>query len=217
MRGKLEPDDGRIHRLGSIPACAGEAACSLNQWPPAPVYPRVCGGSAVAHRRRRSLIGLSPRVRGKPIARQALRPPPGSIPACAGEAHAKRHPFRPGAVYPRVCGGSALSGYAAHSAGGLSPRVRGKRLPFPYRRHWRRSIPACAGEASPRPGYKAPGGVYPRVCGGSQANGSPVNTIEGLSPRVRGKLRHSLTLKPDGRSIPACAGEALCRPARGRL
>ena len=51
-------------------------------------------------------VGLSPRVRGNPIASSELVSPVRSIPACAGE------PFIPvsvqtvAEVYPRVCGGT---------------------------------------------------------------------------------------------------------------
>ena len=72
------------------------------------------------------------------------------------------------------------------------------------------SIPACAGE--PGAGAGAPGdsGVYPRVCGGTDACAYPPLGIGGLSPRVRGNHICSADY-PAGRagrgSIPACAGE----------
>ena len=70
-----------------------------------------------------------------------------------------------------------------------------------------RSIPACAGKPGvPRDGAH-PGGVYPRVCGGTQPLGDAVVEGRGLSPRVRGNLRHALTGQAQLRSIPACAGE----------
>ena len=76
--------------LGSIPACAGEAAERATYACANSVYPRVCGGSskvpAVMYLQR----GLSPRVRGKRgdnlFAVDAGR----SIPACAGEAATPR-------------------------------------------------------------------------------------------------------------------------------
>ena len=54
-----------VRVVGSIPACAGEAAAFLCPQGLAEVYPRVCGGSAAAARRRSLMLGLSPRVRGK--------------------------------------------------------------------------------------------------------------------------------------------------------
>ena len=50
--------------------------------------------------------GLSPRVRGKRLARWRRNDPPRSIPACAGEADTSRRKRNIGKVYPRVCGGS---------------------------------------------------------------------------------------------------------------
>ena len=69
----------------SIPACAGEPS-SMPSWASRMrVYPRVCGGTQrpIEDTQRRN--GLSPRVRGNPIASSAAVVSPGSIPACAGE------------------------------------------------------------------------------------------------------------------------------------
>ena len=92
---------------------------------------------------------------------------------------------------------------------GLSPRVRGKPPAGRTRTNQQRSIPACAGEAPTAAAATRPAAVYPRVCGGSRP--IIVRTIVpiGLSPRVRGKRRHSRRVAAGGRSIPACAGEAV--------
>ena len=112
----------------------------------------------------------------------------GSIPACAGEALPGQWAYEWGLVYPRVCGGSAVCRIVVVQFDGLSPRVRGKRIPPSTPAQCRRSIPACAGEAAAplRASMQAP--VYPRVCGGSVASASSPASREGLSPRVRGKL-----------------------------
>ena len=98
---------------------------------------------------------------------------------------------------------------------GLSPRVRGKRGLLHKSVNRTRSIPACAGEAARQTRSSPPGGVYPRVCGGSRRQSSPTMTAKGLSPRVRGKpwLWPLRACKP--RSIPACAGEARGAGASG--
>ena len=49
--------------------------------------------------------------------------------------------------------------------------------------------------------------VYPRVCGGTEADGDPCPESEGLSPRVRGNQVFVTAVRPVVRSIPACAGE----------
>ena len=113
-------------RPGSIPACAGEAACgwigSLAAW----VYPRVCGGSVYVLRYSSVADGLSPRVRGKPRSQVKEQLSNGSIPACAGEAPARPALTASKKVYPRVCGGSSNSSRPRPISSGLSPRVRGK-------------------------------------------------------------------------------------------
>ena len=110
---------------GSIPACAGEPISLATPAPSTPVYPRVCGGTASLSQLGIGVAGLSPRVRGNPGRTPGRRPRPGSIPACAGEP-ARRPRGRPGtAVYPRVCGGTALTTLDTVSTMGLSPRVRG--------------------------------------------------------------------------------------------
>ena len=94
---------------------------------------------------------------------------------------------------------------------GLSPRVRGnrgvsKRVPGCVR-----SIPACAGEPIPVDLIDWTGGVYPRVCGGTQPGHDDVGSPRGLSPRVRGNRGEGDTGTAPNGSIPACAGE----PGRG--
>ena len=46
-----------------------------------------------------------------------------------------------------------------------------------------------------------------RVCGGTRDAGMGARATHGLSPRVRGNLRHLLVGQVGYRSIPACAGE----------
>ena len=49
------------------------------------VYPRVCGGTHTEMREMADFLGLSPRVRGNPVAVECVASSTGSIPACAGE------------------------------------------------------------------------------------------------------------------------------------
>ena len=135
--------------------------------------------------------------------------PPGSIPACAGEARPDGRGLCLAGVYPRVCGGSWPGLGAGVRGQGLSPRVRGKRGRCAAKLAGHGSIPACAGEAqavhhSPRSAW-----VYPRVCGGSGLNHQYTELEEGLSPRVRGKQGAATAYSSAARSIPACAGEAV--------
>ena len=108
-----------------------------------------------------------------------------------------------------MCGGSrgVLPLMAAND--GLSPRVRGKLCGCNKPGEWRRSIPACAGEASTEGGAATNSRVYPRVCGGSDGHCVLSYCGPGLSPRVRGKPEWGGRAVMSLRSIPACAGEAV--------
>ena len=94
--------------------------------------------------------------------------------------------------------------------------MRGNRNIGPGAVHYRRSIPACAGEPRwrGRPGNRR--AVYPRVCGGTRDKYPAARSRRGLSPRVRGnQVRRGVQ---DGQvgSIPACAGEPHCHRAERR-
>ena len=90
---------------------------------------------------------------------------------------------------------------------GLSPRVRGNRVRLDSGGLRGRSIPACAGEPlNATPGQHSDT-VYPRVCGGTDANIAAALINNGLSPRVRGNLRYGWPSGSTPGSIPACAGE----------
>ena len=106
VRGNRRLSESSPPGRGSIPACAGEPRAPTDGPRSSLVYPRVCGGTLLAEWRVRESEGLSPRVRGN----LHLHPPVvvrgRSIPACAGEPPECRHCMGPGAVYPRVCGGT---------------------------------------------------------------------------------------------------------------
>ena len=155
-----------------------------------------------------SAPGLSPRVRGKRTNGRSGSVVRRSIPACAGEAACGRCRRLTIGVYPRVCGGSVLAAVHRLFLDGLSPRVRGKQGDADAFLADGGSIPACAGEASATAFSPAYTSVYPRVCGGSDAERAVCRCGRGLSPRVRGKLNIDGQRQGERRSIPACAGEA---------
>ena len=153
--------------------------------------------------------GLSPRVRGSPVAPEICEAPV--------------------QVYPRVCGGAQVARAEQGFCSGLSPRVRGspRRLHSTYtikgsipacagspaivcRRVWcARSIPACAGEPNSLYPSVMMDTVYPRVCGGAATISVAGGIAPGLSPRVRGSRTPVSSGGYYERSIPACAGEPL--------
>ena len=86
VRGKPAGGNADAKILRSIPACAGEAWTAASAAAASAVYPRVCGGSSPDGKLKVQDVGLSPRVRGKPVSGYRGRCPNRSIPACAGEA-----------------------------------------------------------------------------------------------------------------------------------
>ena len=101
----------------------GEGRGQAQPW----VYPRMCGGTEKVEARCRSLLGLSPRVRGNHLSDGAAETVCGSIPACAGEPFCIAALKGLSRVYPRVCGGTTSATDTAVANEGLSPRVRGNR------------------------------------------------------------------------------------------
>ena len=173
------------------------------------------------------MTGLSPRVRGNRDDLDGAEVVDGSIPARAGEPRrtSSGHPLR--RVYPRACGGTLVGALIGQTIEGLSPRVRGNRLPVAGVGLDPRSIPARAGEPSQpslvglfkRVYPRACGGtrgprrasgrskVYPRACGGTTRINADAAEVAGLSPRVRGNLVQPLDHAQISGSIPARAGE----------
>ena len=193
--------------IGSIPACAGEPPPFTRLAFGSTVYPRVCGGTLSKHIWSDLIVGLSPRVRGNLTGCSGPQVAEGSIPACAGEPTAKRSCLERWRVYPRVCGGTTSTSVAAPPSEGLSPRVRGNPSHEDVAVCGEGSIPACAGEPRREPWSSRRQEVYPRVCGGTAGEGLALGTGCGLSPRVRGNLKHASGLYGRVGSIPACAGE----------
>ena len=187
VRGKPVEALGNRAGLRYIPARAGEAGGRTVGWTTRRVHPRACGGSVIELEQVDDDHGTSPRVRGKRHRARTGRRRPRYIPARAGEARpgASPRPARP--VHPRACGGSEREEIIARTAGGTSPRVRGKRRGRYALGVDTGYIPARAGEAPQRAGAGAGGRVHPRACGGSHSSLRAWPTAFGTSPRVRGK------------------------------
>ena len=217
-----------VYGLRSIPACAGKpwlppvSTCRLR------VYPRVCGETEVSSFCTTPNLGLSPRVRGNHHPADGHLDTDGSIPACAGKPHAWSWEASWPTVYPRVCGETRCCRRSLAASRGLSPRVRGNRLPVVVGFGSTRSIPACAGKPctnegggfghdgsipacagkpEPRSRCWALYSVYPRVCGETECQARCQAPARGLSPRVRGNHRRPWHEPAGLRSIPACAGK----------
>ena len=85
---------------------------------------------------------------------------------------------------------------------GLSPRVRGNRLPIHRIGHNRRSIPTCAGEPGINDRPRDTRRVYPHVCGGTFCPALHATDIRSI-PTCAGEPASWY----EYRSIPTCAGE----------
>ena len=174
---------------GSIPASAGKPTGVMRFDAGVRVYPRECGetdAGGICSRRRE---GLSPRVRGNQRAKCAGCGSPGSIPASAGKPDAQDRCGDQAGVYPRECGETGRRWTTKLSMTGLSPRVRGNRLPQSIQRSSPGSIPASAGKPSTGSRLTGSSRVYPRECGETVVEEVGRLIHLGLSPRVRGNHR----------------------------
>ena len=200
--------------LRSIPACAGEPGPAQELDHRAAVYPRLCGGTDLLAIAGHDPQGLSPPVRGNRPCLTDIAVEARSIPACAGEPGNPMSIPPAYSVYPRLCGGTNPRNRTPDTTLGLSPPVRGNLFPDATAPPHIRSIPACAGEPAPRqtPALSAP--VYPRLCGGTSITVAGFCHRPGLSPPVRGNRLLHRFLRPYRGSIPACAGEPVCRRMR---
>ena len=207
VRGNQNLGGLRKGQPGSIPAGAGEPVFRSIHSSSIRVYPRGCGGTTALARVGEYFKGLSPRVRGNRGRRRGEPERLGSIPAGAGEPQRRTGRSRRAWVYPRGCGGTHFDAIVKLGQTGLSPRVRGNRDLIPLNVKEPGSIPAGAGEPPDVPDRGFLDGVYPRGCGGTQADPPLEPSRGGLSPRVRGNPM--IPMKPPRRqgSIPAGAGE----------
>ena len=139
------------------------------------------------------MLGLSPRVRGKPPKNLAGLHIFGPIPAGAGETGDFETWCEDTGAYPRGCGGNAARELSENAALGLSPRVRGKLFTSQCALIKAGSIPAGAGETGycSKEAYKTR--AYPRGCGGNLQLLQSHAAAMGLSPRVRGKQTDQLS------------------------
>ncbi len=207
VRGNHGKNRSRATNVRSIPARAGEPAPPSPDSPSDRVYPRACGGTATRPAQHITLPGLSPRVRGNRQPARHVQSVHGSIPARAGEPYMVRKWHARYWVYPRACGGTRDMAHTNGMESGLSPRVRGNRRTVHGAPQLDGSIPARAGEpccARTCPRWNR---VYPRACGGTNAQGRSNDTNGGLSPRVRGNPAKTRPGRVRMRSIPARAGE----------
>ena len=210
-RGTLLRDDGTLWLNRFIPACAGNAPRNQSASGDGAVHPRVRGERFGAPFFGLPLTGSSPRARGTRQHVIESGSPSRFIPACAGNATARRRPHRPSTVHPRVRGERIVTVETVDPIGGSSPRARGTHLVTCRHRLLPRFIPACAGNASRPEIMRVGGSVHPRVRGERLAPLAALGMLVGSSPRARGTHRAPSADRHGRRFIPACAGNAPIR------
>ena len=198
--------------IGSIPAHAGEPACSDDGAGQGGVYPRPRGGTPPQAEGGANGAGLSPPTRGNPSVRSDCIGRGRSIPAHAGEPAGGDERIDREQVYPRPRGGTSPAAWTCGDVGGLSPPTRGNQPERDLRSLRDRSIPAHAGEPAPTRGKAPIDEVYPRPRGGTRRANCYQRHRLGLSPPTRGNRAVSRNPLAKAGSIPAHAGEPSPRP-----
>ena len=146
VRGKQSTSAQRMVPRRIIPARAGQTHWRRKPPPYWQDHPRACGANSPTRRVMLSMVGSSPRVRGKRRHHRQHDRLRRIIPARAGQTAAHRCRCSPAADHPRACGANWMSSSRRRAICGSSPRVRGK-----LRRQCRpkirvRIIPARAGQ-----------------------------------------------------------------------
>ena len=208
-RGNLTRSLKAVTTSRSIPAWAGQPFTAERINDTIRVYPRVGGATTPTNPLGGTVLGLSPRGRGNPGHVQHNQATGGSIPAWAGQPSLLMGICPILKVYPRVGGATCTKFVDSDGQHGLSPRGRGNLVSHRYRKAYRRSIPAWAGQPVAYLAVPFAKWVYPRVGGATNRRASPTRSRMGLSPRGRGnRLGTSRAVHP-ARSIPAWAGQPL--------
>ncbi len=194
-----------------IPAHAGNSRLAPHVRPRATVHPRACGEQSQWRSPRCREDGSSPRMRGTvhPLTRQLCLAR--FIPAHAGNSRESRPRLAPCPVHPRACGEQGRSIRGAYSISGSSPRMRGTDG------YWRRVvlqirfIPAHAGNRQCAVVIVVCATVHPRACGEQCIAARGAVRLCGSSPRMRGTVYRSISIRTRDRFIPAHAGNSLAR------
>ena len=154
-----------------------------------------------------SMIGTSPRARGKHAMIFNQQISIRNIPACAGKTWLPRNTRMRPMEHPRVRGENRAQRRQECRVEGTSPRVRGKLRSSENSTVANRNIPACAGKTFRGKQPPAPEKEHPRVRGENATTFKSCKYSFGTSPRARGKPLFVLSVVFVLRNIPACAGK----------
>ena len=208
-RGRLPGRRGNGLQAGSIPAHAGETLPARCARAATRVDPRSRGGDVPCYQAASAPSGRSPLTRGRRMSPVAIKRPPGSIPAHAGETHRAHRGDAQRRVDPRSRGGDDLLFAPGAAMWGRSPLTRGRRSSKRELVGPRGSIPAHAGETEQDEWAQRALQVDPRSRGGDGGLHRRLRRHGGRSPLTRGRLLPMYHLQAERGSIPAHAGETM--------
>ena len=165
MRGTELVSDGRLHRIGIIPAHAGNSRyfrscrrCNRD-------HPRACGEQIESATAGIAFLGSSPRMRGTAASVIVASAVSGIIPAHAGNRRCHQCAIRASRDHPRACGEQWIAHIRLHAFLGSSPRMRGTGLVIFDDAKRCRIIPAHAGNSITVCIKTAYVKDHPRACG----------------------------------------------------
>ena len=130
----------------------------------------------------------------------------GIIPAHAGNTKMPRHRKPACRDHPRACGEHSIIFFLRLSVKGSSPRMRGTRVLIQRLIGLYRIIPAHAGNTISVPASSLTGGDHPRACGEHGVHMTPLMSLRGSSPRMRGTPYIECSCLNGTGIIPAHAG-----------
>ena len=227
VRGRLGGLRGGLGDAGLIPASAGQTTYRVPAGVTVRAHPRECGADWPCVKDAAGRWGSSPRVRGRRDGEGDLLQVAGLIPASAGQTLADPWP-RPGwGAHPRECGADTNPRRSTTGRAGSSPRVRGRletsglmspsdgsspRVRGRLRRRTvalrpSRLIPASAGQTRCANSKQSLARAHPRECGADWAQSNGYTTLDGSSPRVRGRRKRIGRYAMSTGLIPASAGQ----------
>ncbi len=207
MRGKLLPFAPTQTHTRIIPAHAGQTVEATSPVRAAADHPRACGANPVDKSVTSTVCGSSPRMRGKPVGRPAVRVRGRIIPAHAGQTSNMSSRHSCSTDHPRACGANVIDTRVELSISGSSPRMRGKQKVYDHEKDIPRIIPAHAGQTLPTRGRFKSGPDHPRACGANPLTVCEPAFVSGSSPRMRGKPWCWHRFRSFSRIIPAHAGQ----------
>ena len=194
-----------------FPARAGNTPVSCGFTTVPTDHPRTGGEHAYVAVNLDGFGGSSPHGRGTRRSGRRCRGPRRIIPARAGNTSAPAPAPAPRPDHPRTGGEHASRPLIIRFDSGSSPHGRGTREGNPQVGLRLRIIPARAGNTGPAGRASRRPADHPRTGGEHTAAEVPVTTTTGSSPHGRGTLHLWPPPLPDGRIIPARAGNTTLR------